>query len=458
MPSILMHFDPFRYRSLPSSRHLRFSRLEPKSVSLSGQGAPRLKHESVALDERTFCETPIVRDFRAARPCVKKFRVEDGLFARRCRRMHMQLNGRFFLAALLFTVFMTGCAATPSRPTQLVLRSEISDESMRAELLAFSDTASTRVNQLCDQIVRDADRGLATFRDTKPTREALEDAVEANTRIRSRANIEKISIANLCMETTANPRAMSGFIDLTFAITIKARNADRRAARAATKSAGEDPLDPWADAFVRVYKRCSDDMWTIADKALTRDQLEGLAQMIETYLTENTDLRYASAKAMDLQKYVGNDPKRTSAFSLVDLKSTNAQVDRILWMTVRMPDLIRYQAKQAMFDASKELAVFQQRIMTDLEASAERISERVTAERVAAVNDATAALNEARAKAVEHAMTSAHITANEIIDRLMRQFFWWVLLPAGCLALLFLVVTVRGVRAARVIGRVEKTR
>jgi hypothetical protein len=199
-------------------------------------------------------------------------------------------------------------------------------------------------------------------------------------------------------------------------------------------------------------------MWTIADKALTRDQLDGLAAMIETYLTENPDLRYASAKAMDLQKYVGNDPKRSSAFSLVDLKSTNAQVDRILWMTVRMPDLVRFQAKQAMFDASKELSVLQQNIMADVEASAERISERVTAERVAAVNDATSALNEARAKAVEHAVLSAQVTANEIIDRLARQFFWWVLLPGGCLALVFLILTVRAVRAARVIRKVEKAR
>lgn len=332
----------------------------------------------------------------------------------------------------------------------------MTDQAIRVQLLAFADTATTRVNQICDQIVRQAERELAAFRKTNPPQAQLDDAITANTRLRSRANIEKISIANLCMENSINPNVMAGLVDMTFGITIKARGADRRVA-ASTQPTSEDPFNPWAEEFAEVYKQCNDDIWAITMGALTEEQVEGLAPMIDAYLDENQDLRYASAKAIELQKYV-TDPKRSSAFSLVDLKATNAQVDQILWMSVRMPDVMRLQAKQAMFDASREISVLREDAINDLEATVDRIIHRVANERIAAIDNATVALNDARARAVEDATTSAQQSANDLIDRLVSQFFWWVLLPAGCLALLFLVLGIYAVRTMKTVRTVRAAR
>jgi hypothetical protein len=360
--------------------------------------------------------------------------------------MHVRLS----IFSLVLATCLVGCATTPSTkgPPPLDLRStRMSDDAIRIQLLAFADTATTRVNQLCDQVVREAERELSEFRKTDPPQDKLNAAIVANTRTRSRANIEKLSIANLCMENTANANLMSGLLDMTFAITIKARSADRRV-MASTQPMRDDPFDPWAEEFAEVYKRCNDDIWEIAMSALTAEQVEGLAPMIDAYLDENPDLRYASAKAMDLQKYV-TDGKRSAAFSLVDMKATNAQVDQLLWMGVRMPDILRLQAKQAMFDAAREISVLREDAVNDLEAAVDRIIHRVANERIAAIDNATIALNDARAKAVEDATSSAQLTVNDLIDRLVRRFVWWVLLPAGCVAMLFFALGIYAVRTVR---------
>ncbi len=361
-----------------------------------------------------------------------------------------------WLIGALVAAHACGCASL-SRPTQKgeplkTIVSRLPDEQLRAELLAFSDTASTRVNQLCDQIVRDADAKLALVRSGPASPEDLDLALARNIRIRSRANVERLSVVNLCLTNASNPKPMTGFLDATFAFTIKARGADRRLERlnsvATTRDGSyqDDPLDPWAREFVVVYKYCNDDLWTIAEKALAPEEVNGLSYLIEDYLADNPDLRYATAKAVDLQRYVGRDADRSRAFSLVDLKSTNEQVDRAMWMAVRMPDLLRLEAKQSIFDAAKEAGMLRDDMMMKIDAAIDRAAVRISDERRKAIDQAAVTISEERVKAIEHASASLQQSANDVSDRLIRRALLWIVLPVAGIAFISLRMILATIR------------
>lgn len=231
------------------------------------------------------------------------------------------------LLVTALTFASAGCTAT-AREAQV-----------RDTLQAFADTSSTRVNVVADRLARQT------------------DDLDA----RAALNREKLTVATMGIDNAMNPHAMTGLLDMAFQFELKARAAQQRvdrlraAAAAATGPATRaSAMDPFAEALLAVHLQNRDEIWREVAERLGPAELRGLRAMIDEWYAKNGDISRSSVQIAELKQYAGTDPSRSLVFSLVDLRDTNEQVDRIVWGAQRLYENSHWQFRRMLYDAVAE--------------------------------------------------------------------------------------------------------
>ncbi len=336
-----------------------------------------------------------------------------------------------FVSCVMLMGMLTSCAGKRAEKIMVatskgdsLTEGRMTEQELRTELTSFSDTASTRVNQLCDEIAR-----------------------KSNTlETRSRANLEKISFTRICVENASQPQVVAGLSDMTFQVTMKARAAKRRldalraaATRPSTQASSQparDSFDLYAEQFDTVYKINNDEIWQLAKRALPEDTYNTLAISLEKWLDQHADLRYATARTSELRPYISGDSE--NAFAFIDLKSTTDQIDRGIWIAQRMPDQLRWQTEQVIYDAFRQVA-------SEREATLRQVADEITNQRKASLEEVNrelskyidtiiAKIDQQRMKAFdegfaklagerERTINQATMNADQLIARSIDHFF-----------------------------------
>lgn len=318
------------------------------------------------------------------------------------------------------------------------------DAEVRGFMLAFADTSAARVSQQCNEISR---------------------KVGDNPVVHARLNREKLLIYQIGMDNATNPRPRTGLLDMMFQYEVKLRGAtsDRNdqdtdpallassvsspsqgattaALMAASTARDEDTLlKPWSRQLNRVHLENREELWKFAGRAFSPTELKSVKKMIHDWLADHPDVRYSKVKFVELRRYEGDDPDRSHALSLVDLRETNEQVDRSLWMAQRMPDVLRLQAKQLLFDLSKSVQDEGKGLATELGKQVEAASRKMREETQLAIRDAGVVLSNERQAAIAHATDRVDATLSQAIDRAFsRTLLLLAALVAGLGVLLLL--------------------
>jgi hypothetical protein len=141
---------------------------------------------------------------------------------------------------------------------------------------------------------------------------------------------------------------------MLFQYSVKLRSIEDHVSHASTQPKDQDVIDPWAAELFEVHERNYTEIQDLAKGALTAADYERANELINDWLCRNDDVRYSSVKFSELRS-LERSGARSPVFSLVDTHQINEQVDRTLWMSQRMPDILVMHARQLLFDVSKEV-------------------------------------------------------------------------------------------------------
>lgn len=208
------------------------------------------------------------------------------------------------------------------------------DPQLRDELRAFADLSSSRVARVADESGRDSN----------------------DLTLRARLNGEKIRTANMGIENASHPHAMTGLLDMVFQFDVKARKANERVERVTTRPS-DDPssTDRFAQNFAEAHNRNRADIWAIADRRLNKTQQRGLRQLIDQWYDKNGQTERTGIRITELKSFAGNDPAENATISLVDLRESNEQVDRAMWMAQKLYENSHWQVRQFIYDVAREI-------------------------------------------------------------------------------------------------------
>ena len=233
----------------------------------------------------------------------------------------MRVHRSLWLALLATAAALVGGCASAESEAQT-----------RGVLQAFADTSSTRFDIVADHLAHQTD-----------------DVDE-----QAALNREKLSVANMGIENAINSDATTGLLNMAFQFDLKARSArqrvDRSRAAATQPGATTRSLDEFADELLDVHEQNRDDIWREVARRLKPNQLRGLRSLIDAWYAKNADLNRSSVQIAELQQFAGNDASATSVFSLINLKETNEQVDRLVWGAQHIYDNAHFEVRRILYD------------------------------------------------------------------------------------------------------------
>lgn len=310
---------------------------------------------------------------------------------------------------------------------------ELTPDQIQSEVMSFADTYATRMDELIDRLMA------------------------GTTDVKLRAGLHQIKIQSVvgAYAIASSPNPGVALLDMCAYVRLKRQIMQEHGPQIAP------PIPESAEivqALVESYTRSENEMWDVAKRVLSAQQLAELDELIRRWRAENPDqyrvtqVRLSEFSATRRLAPGGNKSAPGSLFSLFyldplsnleptarEIEQTRRIAERAFFVAERMPMVMAWQVEQVVYDgaatheaqqlledaqtlatASDRFSLAVDRWPQDLSRQGDEIIQRLSsalaAERQAAIEQITKALEDQRGKLLEELHASEGVLRNLLAE------------------------------------------